>query len=97
VVTLINKLVVTGDPGDFEQVSEALTAYMRQQPGYIRFQLFRSLRQPTVYVELAEWESAEQHKAAVTSEGFRSRVQPLAKLATVEPDIFEVIREGRSA
>jgi len=96
-VMLVNKLIVHGDPAEFEAISGSLTEYMCRQPGYLRFQLLRSLRQPQAYVEIAEWESAEQHRAAVTSPGFRERVQPLAAVASVEPDLYAVVREGHAA
>ncbi|MEU9111252.1 antibiotic biosynthesis monooxygenase family protein [Streptomyces sp. NPDC048483] len=95
-VKLVNKLTVTGDVAEFEKVSEELTAYMRQQPGYLRFELLRSVRHENVFVEIAEWTDAESHLTAVRSEGFRQRVQPLGALATVDPDVYTLVREGRA-
>lgn len=96
-IKFVNKLTVTGDPAEFEAVSEELTAYMRQQPGYVRFELLRSMRNDNVYVEIAEWTDADSHLNAVRSDGFRSRVKPLGALATVEPDVFTMVREGRAS
>jgi long-chain acyl-CoA synthetase len=97
VIKFVNKLTVTGDQAEFEAVSEELTAYMRRQPGYVRFELLRSMRDDKVYVEIAEWTSAQAHRDAVQSEGFRDRVKPLGALATVDPDVFTVVREGSVA
>lgn len=96
-IKFVNKLTVTGDPAEFETVSEELTAYMRRQPGYVRFELLRSLRDDTVYVEIAEWTDAEAHRKAVQSAGFLDRVKPLGALATVDPDVFTVVREGQAS
>ncbi|QIS10034.1 antibiotic biosynthesis monooxygenase family protein [Nocardia arthritidis] len=95
-VTLVNTLTVTGDPAEFEAVTENLTAYMRQQPGYLRYQLLRSIRRANVYVEIAHWTDADSHRQAVQSAGFRSRVEPLGAIATVDPDMYELVREGEA-
>jgi heme-degrading monooxygenase HmoA len=91
-VTLVNKLTVTGDPEKFASLLERLTEYMRAQPGYLSSELLRSLRNPAVYVEVARWESADDHRRAVTAQGFRDRVAGLGDLATVDPDVYDVVR-----
>ncbi|MFI6317043.1 antibiotic biosynthesis monooxygenase family protein [Nonomuraea sp. NPDC050556] len=93
-VTLVNKLTCTGDLAEFTRILERLTEYMRAQPGYLSSELLRSVRNPAVYVEVARWESAEAHKAAVTGDGFRERVSGLGALATVDPDVYEVLHEN---
>jgi quinol monooxygenase YgiN len=94
-VTLINQLTVTGSVEEFERVTEELTAYMCRQPGYLGYRTLRSISKPNVFVEIAEWESAEAHRAAVTSEGFQSRVRQLAGLvAKPTPDLYETVREA---
>lgn len=93
-VTLVNKLTVTGDIGEFTSILSRLTEYMKAQPGYLSSQLLRSVRHPNVYVEVAQWQDAEDHRRAVGSEGFRERVRGLGALATVDPDMYEVVRES---
>ena len=93
-VTLVNKLTVTGDISEFTGILDRLTEFMRSQPGYLSSELLRSVRNPAVYVEVARWESAEAHRNAVTSGGFRERVAGLGALATVDPDVYEVIHEN---
>ncbi|MEU7146157.1 antibiotic biosynthesis monooxygenase family protein [Nocardia sp. NPDC046473] len=95
-VTMVNKLTVTGKIADFERVADGLTEYMREQPGYIRYSLLRSVRRDNVFVEIAEWKDADAHRRAIQSEGFRRRVEPLAAVATVDPDLYEVVREGEA-
>jgi quinol monooxygenase YgiN len=96
-VTLVNKLTVTGDIDEFTRILDRLTEYMRSQPGYLSSELLRSVRNPAVWVEVARWETAEAHKAAVTSENFRERVAGLGALATVDPDIYELVHENARA
>jgi heme-degrading monooxygenase HmoA len=97
-VTLVNTLKVIGKVEDFERVTADITEYMRRQPGYISHQMLRSLRNPDVFVELAYWEKAENHLAAIQSEGFRSRVAGLAGvIEKPTPDLYEVIHEAVAA
>jgi heme-degrading monooxygenase HmoA len=91
-VTLVNKLTATGDIDEFTRILERLTEYMRAQPGYVSSELLRSVRNPAVYVEIARWETADAHRAAVTSDGFRQRVAGLGAVATVDPDVYDAVR-----
>ncbi|KAA9166518.1 antibiotic biosynthesis monooxygenase [Amycolatopsis acidicola] len=93
-VTLVNKLTVTGDTGEFTRILEKLTEFMRAQPGYLSSELLRSVRNPQIYLEVARWETAGAHRAAVTSDGFRERVAGLGALATVDPDVYEILHEN---
>lgn len=95
-VTFVNELHVKGDAADFERISEDLTSYMIQQPGYVSHQMLRSLRRPDVFLEIAVWASAEDHSRAVGSDGFRDRVRHLVEvIEKPSPDLFEVVRERR--
>lgn len=93
--TLINEFTVTGDVTEFQQILADFNAYMSQQPGAGGYTLLRSTRRPTVFVELAEWESAEAHQAAVHSEGFGplvARLRPLVDKSI--PDLYETIHRS---
>lgn len=92
-MTLVNTLTVTGDVEVFRRITAALTDYMRRQPGYIRSQLLHSLRDDSVYVEIAEWEEAAAHQRAVRSDGFRETVRGLSDVASVAPGLYETVRE----
>jgi len=98
VATVINRLTVTGDAEEFERILGKITEYMSAQPGFLGHTLYRSRRNPKVYVEIAHWASAEQHRAAMQGDGFRSQVKLLGAHAVPEPDVFvEVESSGRHA
>jgi heme-degrading monooxygenase HmoA len=96
-VTLVNKLTVTGDVEVFHRITAGLTEFMRSQPGYIRSQLLRSVRDENVYIEIAEWEEVQAHQRAVRSEGFRERVRGLGDVASVDPGLYETVRDETAA
>lgn len=91
--TFINKFVVTGDPAEFEAVLDQITQYMSKQPGYQAHRLYRSLQGNPVYVEMADWDSPDAHRAAAGGQPFRESVQALMKLATADPGGFELLAE----
>ncbi len=93
--TLINELKVIGSVEDFHRITSEITEYMQQQPGYLSHKMLKSLRRENVFVEIAEWERAEDHVKAVTSDGFRSRVQKLAGvIEKPSPDVYELVHES---
>jgi heme-degrading monooxygenase HmoA len=93
VITVINRLTVSGDTDAFERVLSGITGYMVEQPGFIDHTLYRSRNRPEVYVETARWENAESHRAAMQGSGFRDRVRELGSLASAEPDVFDSVAE----
>ncbi|MEU5464619.1 antibiotic biosynthesis monooxygenase family protein [Streptomyces althioticus] len=88
-VTFVNKLTVHGDPDEFAAVRARLTAYMAAQPGYVAHRTLRHAGDPAVHLEIAEWESAAAHRAAVTGEEFQRLVAELKPLVTAEPGLYE--------
>ncbi len=92
-VTLVNQLTVTGDVSDFERVSASMSSFMSAQPGYLNHRLLRSLRQPEVFVEIAEWQDAASHMAAVRSDAFQGLVKELGGLvAKPAPGLYEDVK-----
>jgi long-chain acyl-CoA synthetase len=92
-VTLVNQLTVTGDPATFEQISARMSGFMSEQPGYLSHRLLRSLRQPEIYVEIAEWETAEAHGAALRSDTFQGLIKELSQVvAKPSPGIYEDVK-----
>ncbi|MFC5183695.1 antibiotic biosynthesis monooxygenase family protein [Actinomadura harenae] len=91
--TFINKFVVTGDQAEFEAVLDQIGRYMAKQPGYRAHRLYRSMQGRPVYVEMAEWDSPDAHRAAASGETFRESVTALMSLATAEPGGFELISD----
>lgn len=87
-VTVINRLTVTGDEDEFLRILTEITDYMKGRPGFVRHHLYRSVRNPEVFVEMGEWADAADHQAAMKGEEFASRVQELVKHASAEPDVF---------
>ncbi|GAA3343174.1 hypothetical protein GCM10020358_40870 [Amorphoplanes nipponensis] len=97
-LTLMNEFTVTGDVDEFLGVLADFNAYMSARPGAGSYQLLRSTRRPRVFVELAEWESAEAHQAAVRSEGFLplvTRLRPLVEKSV--PDLYETLHAPAAA
>ncbi len=95
-ITLINEFTVRGDAAEFERVFAASSDFMCQQPGFVSHRLVRSLRHPEVYVNIAEWESAEQHQKIVGSPQFAEHITGLAGLAEVKPDLYAAVLERAS-
>jgi heme-degrading monooxygenase HmoA len=94
-VTLVNQLTVTGDPAQFEEISARMSGFMAEQPGYLSHRLLRSLRQPEVYVEIAEWETADAHGAALRSDAFQGLIRELAQVvAKPSPGLYEDVKAG---
>jgi heme-degrading monooxygenase HmoA len=91
--TVINRLKLTGDREEFERILGAMTAYMKRQPGFLSHRLYRSLRNPDVYVELAEWRDASDHQQAMQSQEFRDRIPQIMKHAEAQPDVLETLEE----
>jgi long-chain acyl-CoA synthetase len=92
-VTLINQLTVVGDADEFEKVSARMSEFMAAQPGYRSHRLLRSLREPNVYVELAEWTDAEAHQTALRSDTFQGFIGELrALVAKPTPGLFADVK-----
>jgi long-chain acyl-CoA synthetase len=90
-VTLVNKFTVAGEPSDFERIWQQSSDFMRRQPGFISFRLVRSLNNPNVYINIAEWADAQSHQKVVGSANFQEHIAQLAAVATPEPNLCEVV------
>jgi heme-degrading monooxygenase HmoA len=87
-VTVINRLKVTGDEAEFLRILGEITDYMKGRPGFVGHHLYRSVRNPEVFVEMGEWKDAADHQAAMRNAEFTDRVKELVKHASAEPDVF---------
>ena len=96
VVTMVNKFSVFGDPDEFERVWMASADFMRTQPGFRNFRLMRSVMDPLVYVNIAEWESAEDHHRVLQGPDFQAHIKELAALATPEPNLCTTVAEAQA-
>ncbi|MER5538925.1 antibiotic biosynthesis monooxygenase family protein [Streptomyces mirabilis] len=92
-VTFINKLTVNGDIEEFLKIKQSLTEFMSAQPGYRSSSTLRHVGRRHVFIEMAEWDDAASHQAAVRSEEFQARVKGLGALASVEPGLYEEVAE----
>jgi quinol monooxygenase YgiN len=96
-VTFVNKLTVHGDVEEFLAAKDRVTAYMSAQPGYVDHQTLRLVGSEPVFLELAQWQDAAAHRAAVTSPAFRELVGGLRQLATPDPGLYETLPERSGA
>ncbi len=96
-VTLVNKFVVTGDPEAFEKIWRSSSEFMRTQPGFISFRLVRSLTDRNVYINIAQWETAESHQRVVRESGFQQHIADLAAVAEAEPHLCQPVIEHAAA
>ncbi|MET8155763.1 AMP-binding protein [Sphaerisporangium sp. NPDC005289] len=93
VVTIINKLTVTGDPIEFEQLLGKISGYMKSRPGFVSHRLYRSLKDPNVFVETGEWEDMASHQQAVMGSGFQEVLPELIKHAKAEIDLYQTVED----
>jgi heme-degrading monooxygenase HmoA len=77
-----------------EDVDEFLAAWtndgeiMQKQPGYINTQLHRGVGGSTTFVNIAEWESLEAMRNAVSSPDFQASLTRYPPSAVASPYIF---------
>jgi long-chain acyl-CoA synthetase len=97
-ITLINKFTLTGDSAEFERVWKVSSDFMRSQPGFVSFHLHRSLNRPDVYVNVAVWETAQDHQRVLAGPEFGLHIKQLGALAKPDPDLYvTVIDSGPAA
>lgn len=94
VVTFISKFTVKGEPEEFEKVFTEHAQYMAEQPGFVAYQMVRSLRDPKVYLNIGQWVDANAHKAVVTSPEFQAHVKKFVELVDVEADLYSTVSEA---
>ncbi|WP_432840382.1 antibiotic biosynthesis monooxygenase family protein [Dactylosporangium sp. CA-092794] len=96
-IVLVNRVTVGGDVGEFQRVHDEVAAFMRAQPGARRFQLLRAADEPSVFVEVAEWESREHHAAAVSALMQLAAARAMRSLAQFERGLYDVVRTEEAA
>ncbi|MGX9891572.1 antibiotic biosynthesis monooxygenase family protein [Streptomyces sp. NPDC002276] len=92
-VTFINKLTVNGDLAEFQRIKHSMTEFMSAQPGYRGSSTLRQVGQDNVFIEMAEWQDAASHQAALRSNEFRDLIKGLSGLASAEPGLYEEVPE----
>jgi long-chain acyl-CoA synthetase len=89
--TFINRFTVTGDQAEFDRLLGEIAAHMKQQPGFRSYRLYRSARDPKVYLETAEWADADSHNQAKATEGFLVPVKQIREHVAAEPGPFDLM------
>ena len=92
-VVLINSFEVpAGREAEFTAAWRATAEFMAKQPGYLSTRLHRALAGDARYrfVNVAEWASQEDCRAAVTDPGFREVASGLAGFPG-QPAFYEVV------
>jgi heme-degrading monooxygenase HmoA len=88
-IVLINTFRLA--PEDVDAFLEAWTAdshFMKAQPGFISTQLHRGIAGSTTFVNVAQWESTDAFRAAVTSPEFQASAERYPPSAVASPHIF---------
>lgn len=94
-IILINPFTVPKD-----KLDEAIASWekgrdsLSQQPGYISTKLHRSLSPDAQYllINVAEWETTEQFKAAIAAMRANSKFPPVEGVIPA-PALYEIIRD----
>ena len=94
VIAQILTFRVKDDPDEFERLFKAHAEFMRAQPGFIAFAMYRSMGNPGTYVNVGQWQDAESCRAVATSPEFQAHVREFAHLVDVDSDMFLRIAEG---
>jgi heme-degrading monooxygenase HmoA len=91
VFIFIDRMTVTGDLGEYQRIIARISEHMAAQPGFRSHRLYRNAKNPLEYVEIAEWENADLHRAATGQAGFREPLGELLRHATVDFAPYEQI------
>lgn len=94
-VILLNRFTLHASGEDFERAFKESGELMRRQPGFINYRLVRSLDNPSVYTNIAQWEDRESHDRVVRSPEFAEHIKTLAAVARPGPELWEVVMEGQ--
>lgn len=84
-LVFLNDFRVHGDEAEFETAFSSTSDYFRQQPGFVRHRLVRSISEPSCYVNIAEWTDQESFERALRNPAFQEHAVALRKLAASEP------------
>ncbi|WP_171168713.1 antibiotic biosynthesis monooxygenase [Streptomyces sp. I05A-00742] len=95
----VNRMVLTGAAEEYEQVYREAGGFMEKQPGLLDYELLRSLKDTSVYWNVAEWaDAAAFHRAneqAAADETLRARFSGVSDLVQGDPHMCSVVMEGR--
>lgn len=87
-ITFVNRFTLTGEAEEFEKAFDETAEFLRAQPGLIKYTLSRQLDEPTSYVNIALWESADALRAALAHPDFGNHAKAMRGLAESQGAIF---------
>jgi heme-degrading monooxygenase HmoA len=95
VILLNNFVIQAGKEGDFEETFRTTgPELVKTQKGLIRYRLHRSLSDRSRYVNYVEWESREDFERAVRSPALQEVAEKVQKIATINPEFYEIVTEA---
>lgn len=73
---------------------ERVANYMKGQPGFISTRLHRAIVPWArfYYINVAEWQSAEDFDAAINNQEFKDLTEPYMEVFPHYPGLYEVVR-----
>lgn len=95
-IVFVNSFGLKAPAEDFERVFAETAEVLRAQPGFLSHQLVRSAQEPTHYLNIAMWESADALRAATELPEFADHARRLRELASTDPRFFEPVQERRA-
>jgi quinol monooxygenase YgiN len=92
-LVFVNQFSVSRSADEFELAFRTTSEFMRQQDGFLRHRLVRSLQVPNRYVNIAEWEDEESFQSAIRHPDFGRHASELRILAASEPHLCVPVLE----
>jgi heme-degrading monooxygenase HmoA len=93
VIVFVNRFAPKGTAEQFEEAFTGTSDFMRDQRGLRGHRLVRSLREPSLYYNVAEWSSEDDFAAAVRDARFTPHAAGLRAVASSDPHPCAVVFE----
>ncbi|GAA4985019.1 hypothetical protein GCM10023205_64120 [Yinghuangia aomiensis] len=94
-VVFVEQLSLTGTEPEFRRIHQRIAEFMADRPGFVRWLLVRSTKDPGVFFNIAEWDAEESFRAAVAEPEFMVRLRPLfAVVAQDHSHMNDVVFSG---
>jgi long-chain acyl-CoA synthetase len=87
-VMFITRFVVKGPVEEFERLFKEHSEFMSSQPGFVDFQMVRSMSDPHVYLNIGQWHSPEDHGRVTSDPRFQQHARAMRDLVDVEADMY---------
>ncbi|WP_208719791.1 antibiotic biosynthesis monooxygenase family protein [Amycolatopsis circi] len=96
-VVFMNKLILTGSAEELESAYAKVAEFMLGQPGLVSYKFLRSVADPGVYFNIAEWTDRAALDKAMADPEFHARVSKVFPLIKGDPHIATVVQDGAAA